>query len=190
MPHKSKPWYGQVMPRNKFQLMFHTMLHASHPDALGQAKIEPFVNILLCLFRACFYPFENLSLDEMVIGYKGRFQHKQFNAAKPDKYHVKTFGLCDSATGYVTNLLIYFGAQTAYSPQLDPTSGHAIKVFSTLLEPLGRNHHIFADRYYTTAALVQYLSDHQYNYTGTVQSSRRGFPLAWKTQQLQHMEAV
>ena len=39
MPHKSTPWYGQVMPGNKFQLMFQTMLHASHPDALGQAKI-------------------------------------------------------------------------------------------------------------------------------------------------------
>ncbi|KAK3743053.1 hypothetical protein RRG08_063919 [Elysia crispata] len=74
--------------------------------------------------------------------------------------------------------------------EVDPPSGPAIKVFSTLLEPLGRNHHISGDSFYTTAALAQYLSDHHSNYTGTVQSSRRGFPIAWKTQKLQHMEAV
>ena len=103
------PWYSKQMSRNIFQLILHTVLHASEPNTEGKAKIEPFVHTIVAQFQRCFYPYEALSLDEMVIGFKGRFAHKQFNAAKPHKYHIKTFGLCDAVTGYVVNLLIYFG---------------------------------------------------------------------------------
>ncbi|KAI8781997.1 piggyBac transposable element-derived protein 4 [Biomphalaria glabrata] len=54
-------------------------------------------NLLTDKFRKCFYPFQELSIDEMVIGFRGRWQYKMFNATKPSKYHIKTFGLCDSA---------------------------------------------------------------------------------------------
>ena len=102
-------------------------------------------------FQDNFYPYEELSLDKMAIGWKGRWHFKQYNATKPKKYHVKTFGLCDSATGYVFNVLIYFGSNTSYDPQSDPNSGHAVKVLDTLMEPLRTTgHHIFADRFYTT----------------------------------------
>ncbi|KAI0225562.1 hypothetical protein LSAT2_023699, partial [Lamellibrachia satsuma] len=55
-------------------------------------KIEPFMNELIKEFQAAFYPFENVAIDKMVIGWKGRWKYKQFNAAKPKKYHIKTFG--------------------------------------------------------------------------------------------------
>ncbi|KAK3731262.1 hypothetical protein RRG08_025804 [Elysia crispata] len=184
------PWYSKQMPRNIFQLILHTMLHASEPNTEGKAKIEPFVQKLVAQFQRCFYPYEALSLDEMVIGYKGRFAHKQFNAAKPHKYHIKTFGLCDAMTGYVVNLLIYFGRHTAYIETQDRNSEHAIKVFNTLLEPFHPHHHIFADRYYTTFALIEFLRKNGYNYTGTVQVNRRGFAMEWKQQRLTHMQAV
>lgn len=54
------------------------MLHVCEPDANGKAKIEPFVNLLLGKFQAAIYPFQNLSIDKMVIGFKGSFQHKQY----------------------------------------------------------------------------------------------------------------
>ena len=160
------------MPRNIFQLILHTMLHASEPNTEGKAKIEPFVQKLVAQFQRCFYPYEALSLDEMVIGYKGRFAHKQFNAAKPHKYHIKTFGLCDAMTGYVVNLLIYFGRHTAYIETQDRNSEHAIEVFNTLLEPFHpHHHHIFADRYYTTFALIEFLRKNGYNYKALFKST-------------------
>ena len=82
-----------------------------HADAIGddnskKSKIEPFLNLLLVKFQSAFYPGENLSLDEMVIKWKGRSKYKMYNPNKPEKYHIKTFGLCDSLTGYAYNLLI------------------------------------------------------------------------------------
>ncbi|KAK3791487.1 hypothetical protein RRG08_055512 [Elysia crispata] len=156
-PYMYTKWYHEIFPRDRFELIHSSMLHCSDTPAQSKEKIEPFVNSLLTTFQGAYYPFENLSLDEMVIGWKGRFRHKTYNACKPKKYHVKTFGLCDSATGYVINVLIYFGAETSYDPEMDPNSDSAIKVFQTLLTPLEPGHHIHADWYYTTRNLIDYL---------------------------------
>ena len=54
-----------------------------------------------------------------------------YNPSKPEKYHKKTFGLCDSHTGYAYNLLIYFGKETSY--QEDVPGGQSEKIFEYLL---------------------------------------------------------
>lgn len=179
------PWIHHVFNRERFQDIYHTMLHCGDEAAEGKYKIEPFMNLLLCKFRKAFYPFQELSIDEMVIGYKGRWQFKQFNASKPSKYHIKTFGLCDAATGFVVDILTYFGSNTSYKPELDLDGGHAVKVFSTLLEHVGTGHKIFADRYYTTRKLIDYLLSRKQYYTGTVNINRIGFPKEVKTLSLE-----
>ena len=187
-PEFYTPWYHSMFARDRFQDIFHTMLHAGDEEAEGKDKIEPFMNLLLTKFRAAFYPFRELSIDEMVIGFKGRWQYKQYNASKPSKYHIKTFGLCDAATGYVINILTYFGSDTSYDPEADKTSGQAVQIFSTLLAHVGKGHKIFADRYYTTRALIDFLLEkHQY-YTGTLQENRVGFAPQLKQLSLQHRE--
>ncbi|CAG5118075.1 unnamed protein product [Candidula unifasciata] len=180
--HKFTPWFKVMFPRTKFLLVYQSMLHASEPKAQGQAKIEPSVNNLVAKFQSAFCPYGKLFVDEMVIGFKGRFHAKQYNAAKPHKYHKKTFGLCDSVTGYVYNLLIYFGAKTAYNPELDPTSTHAVKVFSTLLQGVESYHHLFANRFYTSLPLIKFFLSMKLNYTGMVNKNRKGLPQQLKQQ--------
>ncbi|KAI8793826.1 piggyBac transposable element-derived protein 4 [Biomphalaria glabrata] len=101
----------------------------------------------------------------MVIGFRGRWQYKMFNATKPSKYHIKTFGLCDSATGYVVDILTYFGANTSYNPDVGKDGGQAVQVFDTLLQHVETEHKIFADRFYTTRKLINYLLQQKSNTT-------------------------
>ena len=72
------------------------------------------------------------------------------NPTKPEKYHIKIFGICyyDSLTGYAYNLLIYFCQETSVNKELE--WGQSEKVFEYLL---GSGHHIIADRYYATHSL-------------------------------------
>ena len=181
-------FYANIMPRTRFCTIYHTMMHASDTSAVGKSKIEPFLNMLVSKFQQAFYPFQNLSVDEMVIGWKGKWKYKQYNASKPKKYHIKTFGLCDSATGYVFNILTYFGNETSYMPNQDESSGQAEKVFQYLLQGLDQGHHVFADRYYTTYKLVQYISQHKTYYTGTLNTNRKNFPPQIKTLKLAHCQ--
>ncbi|CAG5114854.1 unnamed protein product, partial [Candidula unifasciata] len=171
MNHKFTPWFEVMFPRTKLLLIYQSMLHASEPNAQSQAKTEPFVKNLVAKFQSAFYPYENFL-----------FHAKQYNAAKPHKYHIKTFGLWDSITGYVYNLLIYFGAKTAYNPMLDPTSTHAVKVFLTLLHGVASYHHLFADRLYISLPLIQFLLSRKLNYTETVNKNRKGLPQQLKQQ--------
>ena len=109
-------FFSKLFTRDRFELIFHAMLHVgSTAQAEGKDKIEPFMNALIANFNHAFYPFQSLSLDEMVIGWTGRWIYKQYKASKPKKYHIKTFGLCDANTGYVVNILTYFGRNTSYS---------------------------------------------------------------------------
>ena len=81
------PWYKSMFTRERFEAIYHSMLHASE---VGSQEKEHFI-----LLKA-FYPYEDVAIDQMVIGYKGTWKSKQCNAAKPKKYRSKTFGLCDS----------------------------------------------------------------------------------------------
>ena len=187
-PHKYTPWFGQMMPRNRFEVIFHTFLHAGGVDEEEQEKIEPFLESLQTQFQTAFYPGREVSIDEMVISYNGRWRNKQFNSSKLSKYHIKTFGLCDSATGYIINVFTYYGKNTAYHPDSDPDSLQAVKVFQKLLEPLDRGHHIFADRFYTSFPLLEYLTSKSFYYTGTIDARRRNLPVQLKTLKLDHLQ--
>ena len=83
--------------------------------------------------------------------------------------------VCDSATGYAFNILTYFGNDTSYNSDTYGM-GQSEKIFEFLLKPLGKGHHIFADRYYTTHSLISYLTSKSFHYTGTLQTNRKNFP--------------
>ena len=138
-------WFRDLFTLKRFEAIHSSILHCGAPDAAGVQKVQPFVAQMVASFQANFYPFEGVSIDEMVIGWKGRFKHKTYNAKKPKKHHIKTYGLCDSATGYVYDILCYFGDETAVNDGLQDKSS-AVKVFDTLLTHLGPGHHVYADR--------------------------------------------
>ena len=111
-----------------------------------------------------------------------------YNPNKPEKYHIKTFGLCDSLTGYAYNLLIYFGAETSFDDIGD--TGQSEKIFHSLLKPLGTGHHLFADQYYMTYKLIEYLIAKKTYCTGTLMANRKYFPNEIKSIKMRHMECA
>ena len=75
------------------------------------------MNELINQFQAAFYPFQDASIDQIMIKYKVRWKNKQYNPNKPCKNHIKTYGVCDSTTGYAFKILTYFGSDTLYKPE-------------------------------------------------------------------------
>ena len=107
---------------------------------------------------------------------------------QPNLKSTKTFGICDSKSGFVYNLLVYFGKATSYNPKID--AGHTEKVFEDILmQLLGPCHHIFADRYYTTHKLIQYLSENIHYYTCTLNMNRINFPPQLRGLKLDHLSS-
>ena len=127
------------MARDRFEAIHHTMFHVSDNDEKkAKDKIEQFMNELIHQFQAAFYPFQNVSIVEMLIKYKGRWKNKQYNPPKSD-------------------------------------FSNSEKIFEYLFSPLGSGHHVFADKFYTTYSLIQYLTNKKYFYRGTIQSNQKNF---------------
>ena len=80
-PMNYTPWYHQMFARNRFLLLYSSMLHASSigDEQSKKDKIEPFLNSLLKKFQDAFYPSKNLSIDEMVVKWKGRSKYKMYH---------------------------------------------------------------------------------------------------------------
>ena len=102
--HEYTTWYSKIMPRKRFEALFHTFLHTAGAHAERQEKIEPFLSKVTKSFQAAYYLDKQVSIDKIVIGCHARWKYKQFIASKPLKYHIKTFGLCDSQTGNMINI--------------------------------------------------------------------------------------
>ena len=56
-----------------------------------------------------FYSSQNLSLEKTVIQQKSSSEYKIHNLKRPERYQIKTSGICDWATNYAYNILIYLG---------------------------------------------------------------------------------
>ena len=70
--YKNTPWYHEAMKRERFEDIHFTMLPCAETEAQSIKKIQPFLNSAVAKFQSVFYPWQNLSIDEMVIGWKGR----------------------------------------------------------------------------------------------------------------------
>ena len=167
------PWYHKQFRRDRFEILDSTMVHINsvEKEESTKDKIEPF--LLLNKFQNAFYPERDIAIDEIVVKWKGHSKYKTYNPAKPEKYHIKKFGLCDSLTGYIYNILICFGKDTSYND--DTERGQSEKIFKYLLTSHGSGHHIFADRYYTTHTLLMYLTSNRMYYAGTLMANRNNF---------------
>ncbi|GFO29362.1 hypothetical protein PoB_005586700 [Plakobranchus ocellatus] len=60
-----------MLVRVRCESIHRTMLHCADSEAESTEKIQPFINSLLEEYYRAFYPFQELSLDEMVVGWKG-----------------------------------------------------------------------------------------------------------------------
>ena len=112
-------------------------------------KIKPLLDVLLPRFQQLYKPSKNLSIDETIVGFRGRFGSIQYMPQKPTKWGIKAFTLADAANGYLLNTLMYTGAQTL--EHADPTYQslpQPARVVMELMEHyLDKGYHVFTDRY-------------------------------------------
>ena len=175
------PFFSRMFPRERFQQIF-WMLHVSHeePDRPVRRidKVRVILNLLITNFQRCYAPTRNLSVDETMVGFRGRFGPKQYMPNKPTKYGVKAFTLADSEQGYVLNILPYTGADTlddastehSFLPQPARVVLHLVDTY------LCKGHRLFTDRYYTSIPLAKALHERSTGFTGTCNRNRVGLP--------------
>ena len=64
-------------------------------------KLRPFLTHLINNFKASYTLNREVSVDESMIGFKGRLNFIQYMPKKPTKWGIKAYVLSDAHTGYI-----------------------------------------------------------------------------------------
>ena len=151
-----------------------------NPSSNKRSKIQPFLDLIIPLFQQHHTPSRQLSIDEAMIAFRGRVGFRQYIRGKPQPWGIKAYVLSGSQTGYMYNLVIYYGKETQLHAR--PGLNQTTNVVLTLMDPLAHlGYDLYTDRYYTSPILASELLRMDTTLTGSVMCNRKDMPVAVKT---------
>ena len=105
--------FPSVMSRNKFDFMWR-YIHLQDntvPAPTGEKvwKLRWFLNHLTTRFQEVYTPYQNCTIDQSMIKFKGHLSFRQYLPGKPIKWGIKVWVLCESDPRYVSNMQVYTG---------------------------------------------------------------------------------
>ncbi|XP_065844140.1 piggyBac transposable element-derived protein 4-like [Oscarella lobularis] len=144
-------------------------------------KVRPLIKHCLEKFKSSFKLAKNITVDEAMIPYKGRWSIKQYMKDKPTKWGIKVYVLADALTGYIWNFFIYVGKAAAQG--VEPVEGLCSRAVLDLVDDCHyKGHVLFVDNYYTSPYLFEKLFYYDIYATGTARVNRSGYPKSLKKQ--------
>ena len=112
----SDPFFGnegiqKVMTKNRFEHLsrfFHFNDSSVEPrrgeDGYDRLyKVRPILSHFNAKIQELYKPTKHISVDEGMIGFKGRLSFHQYMPAKPTKYGIKVWMAADASNGFVVN---------------------------------------------------------------------------------------
>ncbi|CAG4960926.1 unnamed protein product [Colias eurytheme] len=127
-----------------------------------------------------YIPYENLTLDEELVAFRGRCGFRQYIPSKPAKYGIKIYALVDNKTYYTLNMEIYCGKQ--------PESPYAISnkpydVVDRLVQCVSQtSRNVTMDIFFTSYESTNHLlKDHKLTVVGTLRANKTCIPPVFKT---------
>ena len=174
------PFFRTIFARDRFLQIF-WMLHVGETTSTTKrSKIQPFLDMIIPLFQRHLNPSRELSIDEAMIAFRGRVGFRQYIRGKPQPWGIKAYVLSESRTGYMYNLLIYYGKETQLITRVG--LNHTTNVVLTLMDPLANlGYDLYTDRFYTSPMLADELLQIRTTITGTVMCNRKNMPAAVKS---------
>lgn len=140
-----------------------------------QGSLAPIKELFDMFMEACnsnYKPSQKVTIDESIVGFKGKCSFKIYMPSKPIKHGVKIWSMCDSANAYLCNAQIYQGKQFEKAEVgqgkrvvLDLTSG---------ITGSGRN--VTTDNFFTSVPLCQELHKRNLTLLGTIRRNKPEVP--------------
>lgn len=178
-PVDSRPFYRAVFSVNRFEqflrfVRFDNLLTRAERQASDRlAAFSDIWMMFVAELRKNYVPDSDITVDEQLVGYRGRTPGRTYMPMKPRKYGVKIFWATESTTGFALNAKIYTGRMASQEPERDLGR----KTVMELLRPYynsGRN--VITDNFFTSFSLAVDLIAKDLTILGTIRKNRREIP--------------
>ena len=172
---------SSIMTINRFKNIsryFHCRDTANAPTRGQQGfdplfKVRNIINTTEATFCAHFQAQRELSVDEAMVGFKGRLSFKQHMPTKPTKWGIKVWTVSDTRLGYCLGYDVYTGKGS----RVDPRRPLGFEVVDELCRPhFMKGHHVYVDRFFNSVDLATHLLLHNTYLCGTILQNRKGLP--------------
>ncbi|GBN36326.1 PiggyBac transposable element-derived protein 4 [Araneus ventricosus] len=191
------PFFGNVMNEKRYSLIMKFLHFQSSNDSEDESpsnnklkKIGKFHSMLMQRFQSTYIPKQDISIDESLIGYKGRLGWKQYIPTKRSRFGVKLFQLCESESGYIWNSIIYTGKGTTFHEDYEDYGVSTKSVMTLIHELKNKGYTLTTDSYYTSPELAEILIKCKTDIYGTLRANRKGLPPLIKSSKVKKGEVL
>ena len=186
VPELGAPHIVRAFPINRFKhiiaaLHFNdnsTALLRTDPNYDKLHKVRPVIESILSKCKSLYNPGRENSVDEAMVGFKGRSSLKQYMPDKPTKRGFKIWCSCDSKNSYTSCFQVYTGKVDGVTEK--NLGANVVKRLSEDIYDKG--YYLFFDNFFANPILASDLLAKQTYCVGTVKTARVGFPNFSKTQ--------
>lgn len=138
------------------------------------APLQEVHNYVTARMRRHYIPGTFITIDEQLVGFRGRCAFRQYMPSKPDKYGLKLFMAVDSETLYPLSILPYLGRQTSAAAGGQGLGHYLVTEMTQRFYGTGRN--VTCDRYFTSLKLARTLLQNKTTIVGTLTMNKRFIP--------------
>lgn len=171
--------YVSVMSRNRFDFLLNCLRFddkTTRPARRLVDKLAPIREIWDEFVESCrsnYVPGSYVTIDEQLLGFRGRCPFKMYIPSKPNKYGMKIVMLCDVTTKYMIDAMPYLGKNTNTSGL--PQGAYFVTELTKTIHGSFRN--VTMDNWFTSVNLAKdMLNNHKLTIVGTLRSDKREIP--------------
>lgn len=170
------PVYRAIMGESRFCFLINCLRFDDKGSRNQNDKFAPIRDIWTAFISNCtryYTPHEYCTIDEQLLGFRGKCPFRVYIASKPDKYGLKIITMCDSRTFYMINALPYIGKEVRNSNE--PISQQYVREISSSIHGTGRN--LTMDNWFTSVSLAdKMLDEHKLTIVGTLRKNKAEIP--------------
>ncbi|CAG8819563.1 8437_t:CDS:1, partial [Cetraspora pellucida] len=155
---------------------------------LWYSKVEPLALHIRNVSKLIYLPKSQVSIDEMVIRFRGRSEHTVRIKNKPTPEGYKIISLCDSGYTYyfIFTSCIESNSEINSIPNINKIGWLVYHLISQL--PKDKTFDIYMDNYFTSINLFSYMQQNGYDGCGTIRCNTLKFPIFLKIKKSQKIE--
>lgn len=166
--------YCATMPEKRFCFLINCLRfndRTSRLERKNEAKLAPISvvwDILMINCKNNYKPSSYVTIDEQLVGFRGRCPFRMYIPSKPTRYGIKIVMMCDNANKYVIDSIPYLGKGTV-SNGLVAADFYVKNLVKSIK---GSNRNLTMDNWFCNVPLIQsLLHDDKLTVIGTIKTS-------------------